>query len=143
MTRETILISGLGLASILFAMSLASFLAGPAPVSAPPVQQASAPAAAPPAMRGGMAPGGGMPDEATIRARVQQLRDRLTENPNDVEGWRMLGRSHMALGEYREAVEAWSWVRELAPNDPQANAALQQLQAIAEQGGRHPPVGGR
>jgi cytochrome c-type biogenesis protein CcmH/NrfG len=143
MSRETILIPGLGLASILFAMSLASWLSAPAPgPMAPPAGQ---PAAMVPGTMapGTMAPGGGMPDEAAIRQRVLDLRDRLMADPNDVEGWRMLGRSHMALGEYREAVEAWSWVRELAPNDPQAAAALEELRRIAQQGGRHPAVNGR
>ena len=158
MSRETILIPGLGLASILFAMSLASWLAGPAParmqMAAPP-HAAMAPAVsatgiAPPGSvspgtmsPGTMPQGGGMPDEATIRQRVQVLRDRLMADPNDVEGWRMLGRSHMALGEYREAVEAWSWVRELEPTDPQAAGALEELRRIAGQGGRHPPVNGQ
>ncbi|MEX2644465.1 MAG: hypothetical protein WD270_13500 [Acetobacterales bacterium] len=152
MSRETILIPGLGLAAILFAMSLASRLAGPSSVPVPMQMQMSAPqpsAMAPGAPAPGMtAPGsmvgvGGVPDEATIRQRVQVLRDRLMADPNDVDGWRMLGRSHMALGEYREAVEAWSWVRELEPTDPQAAAALEELRRIAGQGGRHPPIDGR
>ena len=52
----------------------------------------------------------------------------------------MLGRAYMTIGQYRDAVEAWSWVQQLAPGDPQAAGALEQLRAIARQGGRHPPT---
>lgn len=42
---------------------------------------------------------------------VEQLADRMQENPDDVRGWRMLGRSYMALGQYARArrafIQAW------------------------------------
>jgi cytochrome c-type biogenesis protein CcmH len=46
-------------------------------------------------------------------AMVQQLADRMAENPGDVEGWMLLGRSYMALGQYRAAREAFTeaWQR--------------------------------
>lgn len=137
MQRETILIAGLGAASILFAMTLAAWLTAPAP------ETATASMAARPALaRAGpaMAPGE-RPDATTILQRIDALRARLMANPEDAEGWRMLGRSYMSTGRYRDAVEAWSWVQELVPGDPQAAGALQQLRSIAEQGGRHPPTG--
>ena len=40
-------------------------------------------------------------EAAAGRAMVAQLAAKLVENPNDVDGWRLLGRSYMVLGEYR------------------------------------------
>ena len=52
------------------------------------------------------------PASAAERAMVAQLAAKMVENPDDVEGWRLLGRSYMVLGEYtlgRQAyVEAWN-----------------------------------
>ena len=49
---------------------------------------------------------------AAERAMVAQLAAKLVENPDDVAGWRLLGRSYMVLGEYRLGrqayVEAWN-----------------------------------
>jgi cytochrome c-type biogenesis protein CcmH len=38
---------------------------------------------------------------------VTQLAQRLEQNPDDVTGWRMLGRSYHALGQYAQAREAF------------------------------------
>ncbi|MDH3475111.1 MAG: c-type cytochrome biogenesis protein CcmI [Rhodospirillales bacterium] len=37
---------------------------------------------------------------------VAQLARRMAENPGDSRGWRLLGRSYMQLGRYRDAVQA-------------------------------------
>jgi len=44
---------------------------------------------------------------------VEALAQRLAEDPDDVEGWRMLGRSYMTLGNYAGAVTAYERVVEL------------------------------
>ena len=36
--------------------------------------------------------------EAMINNMVTQLADRLSDNPDDIDGWRMLGRSYAVLG---------------------------------------------
>jgi len=45
-------------------------------------------------------------------AMVAQLAERMASNPNDIDGWRLLGRSYMVLGQYglgRQAyTEAWN-----------------------------------
>lgn len=41
-----------------------------------------------------------------IEAMVESLSARLKDNPNDAEGWAMLGRSHMVLGRPAQAVPA-------------------------------------
>jgi len=52
---------------------------------------------------------GASPEE---RAMVARLAAKLVDNPDDVAGWRLLGRSYMVLGEYglgRQAyIEAWN-----------------------------------
>ena len=49
---------------------------------------------------------------------VAQLAARMTENPDDVEGWLLLGRSYMVLGQYVLARQAYAeaWARTPAPD---------------------------
>jgi cytochrome c-type biogenesis protein CcmH len=77
------------------------------------------------------------PNREQILTRVSALRQRVAADPDDVEGWKMLGRSYMALERYRQAVEAWSLVKERRPRDPQAAAALEELAEIARRRGVH------
>ncbi len=44
---------------------------------------------------------------AQIGAMVQRLADRLAQNPDDVEGWKMLGKSYSVLGRFAEAAHAY------------------------------------
>ena len=44
---------------------------------------------------------------------VEGLAQRLEDNPDDVNGWRMLGRSYMSLNNHAKAVEAFERVVEL------------------------------
>lgn len=55
----------------------------------------------------GGAPGGDMIEV------VEGLAKRLEQNPDDVGGWRMLGRSYMSLNDYPKAVAAFERVVEL------------------------------
>jgi cytochrome c-type biogenesis protein CcmH len=57
--------------------------------------------------------GAGAGEAGEMSAVVGSLAKRLESNPNDIEGWRMLGRSYMTLGNYREAVRALQRVVEL------------------------------
>lgn len=52
-----------------------------------------------------------------IEANVAALAKKLEENPNDVSGWRMLGRSYSSLGKYSEASAAYKKATELRPDD--------------------------
>lgn len=45
--------------------------------------------------------------QAQIEGMVGKLAQRLQENPSDIEGWVMLGRSFSVLGRYDEAVKAY------------------------------------
>lgn len=56
-------------------------------------------------------------DSGQIEEMVERLATRLRENPEDVAGWRMLGRSYAALGRFAEAVDAYAKAAVRAPRD--------------------------
>ncbi|MHA1571321.1 MAG: c-type cytochrome biogenesis protein CcmI, partial [Alphaproteobacteria bacterium] len=58
-----------------------------------------------------------------IRGMVAGLAERLAAEPDDLEGWLMLGRSYMVLGQSRKAVGALTQAARLAPDRPQILAA--------------------
>ncbi len=55
--------------------------------------------------------------QAEIEAMVGTLQQRLQEQPDDAEGWLMLGRSFSVLGRHAEAVPAYRRSLALRPND--------------------------
>ncbi|WP_425260746.1 c-type cytochrome biogenesis protein CcmI [Rubrivivax sp. RP6-9] len=55
--------------------------------------------------------------QAEIEAMVGTLQQRLQEQPDDAEGWLMLGRSYAVLGRHAEAVPAYRRSLALRPND--------------------------
>lgn len=54
---------------------------------------------------------------AMIQAMVDGLAQRLQSNPNDIEGWKRLGRSYLVLNEPQRAQEAYGRAMTLAPTD--------------------------
>jgi cytochrome c-type biogenesis protein CcmH len=70
---------------------------------------------------------------------VVGLAQRLEDNPDDVNGWRMLGRSYMSLNDYPKAVAAFERVVEL--EDGQAAQGLVELgeAVLAADGGQTMP----
>lgn len=52
-----------------------------------------------------------------IEAMVERLAARMKDNPDDAEGWKMLGRSYGALGRFPEAAEAYAKAAARAPKD--------------------------
>lgn len=56
-------------------------------------------------------PGGGTPQD--IEAMVDSLATRLEDQPDDLEGWKMLGRSYMTLQNFPGAVNAYERAVEL------------------------------
>lgn len=66
-----------------------------------------------------------------IEAMVQRLADRLEQSPEDLEGWKMLGRSYTVLGRFAEAANAYSKAAIRAPRDPQVLADLADALAMA------------
>jgi cytochrome c-type biogenesis protein CcmH len=66
-----------------------------------------------------LSPQPAMPDDAQIEAMVNRLAAKLRENPDDVEGWKLLGRSYTVLGRFDHAVAAYARAAERAPRDPE------------------------
>jgi cytochrome c-type biogenesis protein CcmH len=52
-----------------------------------------------------------------ITAMVAQLVDRLKTNPDDAQGWMMLARSQVALGQHAQALDAFARAERLRPDD--------------------------
>lgn len=65
---------------------------------------------------------------------VEQLAERLEQDPHDIQGWQLLGQSYLAMGEYVEARralrEAWNLTTE--PDDA-LRVALGEAEALADQ----------
>jgi cytochrome c-type biogenesis protein CcmH len=62
----------------------------------------------------------GVPNQRSqqaIEANVAALARRLEQNPNDLNGWRMLGRSYLSMEKYRDAATAFSRASALKPDD--------------------------
>ena len=53
-----------------------------------------------------------------IEGMAEKLAARLKEQPNDVDGWAMLGRSYAVLGKPQQALPAFKQAMALRPDDP-------------------------
>lgn len=84
-----------------------SALSGAAASARPPTQ---------PPFAGSSQSSGQMTQQA-IEANVAKLAGRLEQNPGDVQGWIMLGRSYVNLEKYREASNAYAKATALKPDD--------------------------
>ena len=93
-------------------------------VMSPQTDMAAAEAGAPEGQRHSDAP-------AQIQKMVDALVERLRANPQDAEGWAVLGRSFYALGRHTEAADAFSKATELVPNDAQLLADYADAMAMA------------
>lgn len=73
---------------------------------------------------------------------VAQLAERMRLNPEDVEGWRLLGRSYVVLGDYAGARQAFeqAWRRMPAP-DNDLKLSLAEAYVLEDQSMLTGPVG--
>jgi len=55
--------------------------------------------------------------QQNVEANVARLAKRLEQNPNDVQGWTMLGRSYTSMEKYKEASDAYARATTLKSND--------------------------
>ena len=69
-----------------------------------------------------------------IEANVAALAKRLEQNPNDADGWSMLGRSYLNLEKYREASDAYA--RAAAIKSQDADILVEYAFALAMANGR-------
>jgi cytochrome c-type biogenesis protein CcmH len=67
-----------------------------------------------------------------ISAMVERLALRLQENPNDGQGWLMLGRSYAVLGRYPESAAAFGRALSMLPPDAQHYADFADIVAMAQ-----------
>jgi cytochrome c-type biogenesis protein CcmH len=69
-----------------------------------------------------------------VAAMVAGLEARMAEDPSDVEGWTMLGRSYLVMRQYPEAIEAYkqAWERSDDPST-ELKLAYAEAQAFVDQ----------
>ena len=85
----------------------------------------------------GAEPNGGAPhalDSAQFAALIERLAARMKEQPDDADGWSMLGRSYMAMGREEEALGAFERAVKLLPDD--ASRLADYADALAVKNGR-------
>lgn len=66
-----------------------------------------------------------------LRQALQQLRAALEQDPDQVEGWALLGRSLASLGEMEEASQAYARAVALAPDEPSLLVDAAEARALA------------
>lgn len=71
-----------------------------------------------PADDGGMPAQTGEAATASVDELLVGLQQRLSENPEDQQGWELLGRSYIELGRFEEAVNAYRQLYQLAGDQP-------------------------
>ena len=70
--------------------------------------------------------------EQQFKALVARLAVRLKDNPEDAEGWMMLGRSYAVLGRFGESAEAYAKAAARMPRDAQLLADYADALAMAQ-----------
>lgn len=79
------------------------------------------------------ASGGGSSEEELSRL-IARLETRLAAEPEDAQGWQLLGRTRLSLGEFRRAAEALRRATALRPGEPTSLVALAEATAMARGG---------
>lgn len=64
---------------------------------------------------------------------IEQLAERMETQPDDLQGWMLLGRSSVVLGDYPRAVMAWRRAHGLAPDDPTVLANLAEALVLLDE----------
>lgn len=83
---------------------------------------------------GGNAGGSGDMGGHDFSEALENLISRLSNNPEDVEGWMMLGRTYMAMERYSEASSTYGKLAELVPNNPQILSEYARALGLKNQG---------
>ena len=76
----------------------------------------------------------GVPGEHSMTDLIAGLIRKLQEDPNNLQGWVMLGRSYNALERFAEAREAFGAAARLAPRDVEVLTGLAEATALANDG---------
>lgn len=70
----------------------------------------------------------------TLESAIGQLRQRLQAQPDDIEGWLLLGRSYKSMQQYQQAADALANAYQRAPQDP--NVLVEYGEALAFSSGQ-------
>ena len=65
---------------------------------------------------------------------LENLIARLNNNPDDIEGWVMLGRTYTIMGRFDEATETYAKLVDLVPDNPQILSDYADVLAMSNQG---------
>ncbi len=82
-------------------------------------------------------PAGAGPD---VLAMVSKLEARLRDQPNDLQGWLMLGRSYLALERLDDAIVAFDHAHRLGPGSAEAALGLGEAMSLRAGGQITPPA---
>jgi cytochrome c-type biogenesis protein CcmH len=134
-----------------FQLDPAKIAPAPPPAGAPSPQAAAIPSTPQPPSPPAAASGPSQADIAAVqgmspaqraelvRGMVARLAARLEQSPDDLAGWRQLGRSYRVLGEHDKAADAFAHAAKLAPGD--ADVLVDYGEAlIAARPGAAPPA---
>jgi cytochrome c-type biogenesis protein CcmH len=67
----------------------------------------------------------------TLEDAIAKLEGELQRDPNQVEGWRLLGRAYIAQGDSAKAAQALTHALKLMPDDPDLLAETAEMRALA------------
>lgn len=70
----------------------------------------------------------------TVDELVTRLQQKLDSNPNDAEGWFLLGRSYMSLSRYADAVQALEKAHEIIGDHPAVLVGIADAEAMTRDG---------
>jgi cytochrome c-type biogenesis protein CcmH len=72
------------------------------------------------------------PPDQQIQDMVERLAAKMRSRPEDVEGWKLLGRSYAVLGRFKESVEAYGQAVKRSPRDAQLIADFADALAMVQ-----------
>ncbi len=78
--------------------------------------------------------GGGEEGHIDINSMVESLAARLRENPEDIEGWVMLGRSYVMMERFEDASATYAKLVQMVPDNPQFLSDYADMLAMTNNG---------
>ena len=80
------------------------------------------------------APSASASPQPDVESMISKLESKLKTNPNDAEGWRMLGWSFFETGRFAEAATAYKKATQLAPDNAEYWSSLGEALVLASDG---------
>lgn len=69
----------------------------------------------------------------TVAQMVEGLAERLRSNPNDLQGWTLLGRSYLVMARYADAARAYAQADRLSSSDPDIDANYAEALVLSDE----------